>query len=271
MIGAIAGDIVGSRFERNPIKTKDFQLFHPMCRFTDDSVMSLAVAQALILAREDLQALARAAADQMRRLGRLYPDRGYGGNFARWLTAAQPRPYGSFGNGAAMRVGPCGFAASSLDEALLLARTVTAVSHDHPEAIKAAEATAGAIFLARQGQGAQEIRHWIGQGHYSLDFTLDQIRPGYRFDSSCQGSVPQALTAALEAASFEEALRSAVSLGGDSDTLACIAGSLAEARFGVPEEIRRQAEAYLEPEPTLKNILKNFESRWGGGAEGLKT
>lgn len=259
MIGAIAGDICGSRFERRSHKSKDFELFASSCRFTDDTVMSLAVAQALLDCGEaGFGGLGQAAVRRMRQLGRSYPDAGYDGRFTRWLLAKQPHPYGSFGNGSAMRVSACSWAACSLEEALQLAEQASAVTHNHPEGVKGAQAAAAALYLARTGAGKDEIRAYLQRNFYLLDFTLDEIREAYRFDSSCQGSVPQALEAFLEAESFEDVLRLAVSIGGDSDTIAAIAGSVAEAYFGVPDNIRKQAESYLSGE--LLEILRRFEA-----------
>ena len=257
MIGAIIGDIAGSRFEWDNIKTKDFALFTPDCSFTDDSVMTLAVAQAIMNCCGDLNALEREAAACMRALGKRYPLAGYGGRFTMWLLSNNPKPYNSFGNGSAMRVSPCGFAARTMEEAIALADAVTRVTHNHPEGMKGAEATAAAIFLARSGKTKQEIRAHIEQHYYKIDFTLDEIRPSYTFDVSCQGSVPQALEAFFESADFEDAIRSAISIGGDSDTIAAITGSIAEAYYGVPGQLREQAMQYLD-EPQ-QEILRGFK------------
>ena len=260
MIGAIIGDIVGSRFEWHNIKTKEFELFHRRCRPTDDSVMTLAVAQAILDSEGDPASLSQNAVRRMQEIGRRYPGAGYGGRFNRWLYAQDPRPYHSFGNGSAMRVSPCGFAAKTLDEAIAMADAVTCVTHNHPEGMKGAEATAAAIFLARSGKTKEEIREHIVQHYYPLGFTLDEIRPSYTFDVSCQGSVPQALEAFFESESFEDAIRSAVSIGGDSDTIAAITGGVAEAYYGVPEEIRDMALAYLDD--TEMEILIAFSEKY---------
>ena len=261
MIGAIIGDIVGSRFEWHNIKTKEFELFHRRCRPTDDSVMTLAIAQAILSGTEDMEVLSRTAVRYMLKLGRRYPNAGYGGRFRRWLYAENPQPYNSFGNGSAMRVSPCGFAAKTLDKAIAMADAVTCVTHDHPEGMKGAEATAAAIFLARSGKTKEEIREHIVQHYYPLGFTLDEIRPSYTFDVTCQGSVPQALEAFFESESFEDAIRNAISIGGDSDTIAAITGGVAEAYYGVPEEIRDMALAYLDD--TEMEILIAFSERYG--------
>ena len=260
MIGAIIGDIVGSRFEWHNIKTKEFELFHRRCHPTDDSVMTLAVAQAILDSEGDPASLSQNAVRRMQEIGRRYPGAGYGGRFNRWLYAQDPRPYHSYGNGSAMRVSPCGFAAKTLEEAIAMADAVTRVTHDHPEGMKGAEATAAAIFLARSGKSKEEIREHIVQHYYPLGFTLDEIRPSYTFDVSCQGSVPQALEAFFESESFEDAIRSAVSIGGDSDTIAAITGGVAEAYYGVPEEIRDMALSYLDD--TEMEILIAFSEKY---------
>ncbi len=257
MIGAVIGDIAGSRFEFHNCRSRDFTLFTGECSFTDDSVMTLAVAQALADCGADPGKAGEAAVRRMREFGRMRPDAGYGGRFRAWLFSSDPAPYNSFGNGSAMRVSPCAWAADSLEKALELARKVSAVTHDHPEGIKGAEATAAAIMLARMGAGAQKIRAYITEHYYALDFTIDGLRPTYAFSSACRDSVPQALEAFLEAHDFESALRGAVSLGGDSDTIAAIACSVAEAAFGVPQELRRRALSFLDP--GLKAALENFE------------
>ena len=259
MIGAIIGDIVGSRFEWHNIKTKEFDFFTSRCRPTDDSVMTLAVAQAILNSGGDLDALEREAVSCMQALGRRYPRAGYGGRFHRWLSMEHPQPYNSYGNGSAMRVSPCGFAARSLDEAFAMADAVTAVTHNHPEGMKGAEATSAAIFLARSGKTKEEIRAHIEQNYYKIDFTLDEIRPTYTFDVSCQGSVPQALEAFFESTSFEDAIRNAISIGGDSDTIAAITGGIAEAYYGVPEQLREQAMKYLDE--TMKETVHVFEAQ----------
>ena len=262
MIGAIIGDIVGSRFEWHNIKTKAFDFFTSRCRPTDDSVMTLAVAQAILNSGGDLDALEREAVSCMQALGRRYPRAGYGGRFHRWLSMEYPRPYNSYGNGSAMRVSPCGFAAKTLDEAVAMADAVTAVTHNHPEGMKGAEATAAAIFLARSGKTKEEIRAHIEQHYYRLDFTLDEIRPTYTFDVSCQGSVPQALEAFFESVSFEDAIRNAISIGGDSDTIAAITGGIAEAFYGVPEEIFDRALTFLDD--IQMEILIAFREKYPG-------
>lgn len=258
MIGAIIGDIAGSRFEFDNCRSKTFDAFHPSCTFTDDSIMTLAIGEALLETAPDFSALSEAAVRCMRAIGQPYPHCGYGGRFFEWMYRPDPKPYYSFGNGAAMRVGGCIWAARSLEEAKRLARDVTAVTHNHPEGIKGAEATVVAGYLARSGYDKAEIRRVIEASYYPIDFTLDDIRETYRFNETCQDTVPQALAAFFESEDFEDTLRSAISIGGDSDTLAAIACSVAEAYYGVPNGMRASAEAYLDA--NLLGILHRFES-----------
>ncbi len=260
MRGAIIGDVVGSRFEWHNHKSKSFELFTRQCRPTDDSVMSLAVAQALLECDGSYEGLSACATHWMQGLGRAYPHAGYGGTFVRWLEDDDPQPYHSFGNGAAMRVGPCGYAARSLNEARELAAAVTRVSHNHPEGMKAAEAVASLIWLAREGASKEELRAFVTASYYAIDFTIAQLRPIYEFDVTCQGSVPVAIEAFLEARDFEDALRTAISVGGDSDTIGAITGSIAEAYFGVPEAISAAVEPFLDARQL--GILRAFEERF---------
>lgn len=260
MIGAIIGDIVGSRFEWHNIKTKEFELFNKDCFFTDDSIMSLAVCDALMRCRSDYSDLSEQAVRSMQEIGRPYPGCGYGGSFFRWMYSKTPKPYNSYGNGAAMRVGGCGYVAKTTDEAKFLSRAVTEVTHNHPEGLKGAEATAVAIFLARSGKSLSEIRDYITQNYYVIDFTLDGIRASYQFNETCQGTVPQALEAFFESSDFEDAIRNAISIGGDSDTLAAITGSVAEAYYGVPASLRQQALGFLDER--LLILLSEFESQY---------
>lgn len=251
MLGAIIGDVVGSRFEWGSLKTKDFNLFASNCGPTDDSVMTVAVGLACANADiRDREAFRRELIAQMRRLGRLYPDAGYGASFARWIEDEGMGPYNSFGNGSAMRVSPVAWAAKTLEQAEELAKWSAEVTHDHPEGIRGAQAVAAAIFLARMGKSREEIRAYIGKRYYRMDFTLAEIRPDYRFDVTCQGSVPQALMCFFESVSFEDAIRNAVSLGGDGDTQAAIAGSVAEAFYGIPTELEDTVFGYLDEELT---------------------
>ncbi|HFU4115965.1 TPA: ADP-ribosylglycohydrolase family protein [Streptococcus suis] len=245
MFGAIVGDVIGSRFEGRNNKSKEFDLFHPTCRFTDDSVMTAAVAASFLGLNEPFDDLEKALVLNMKDFGKLYPRAGYGPQFKKWIESKGSDPYNSFGNGSAMRVSACGHVGKSLEETLHLAERVASVTHNHPEGIKGAQAVAGAIFMARTGKTKEEIRQFVTDHFYNLDFTLDTIRPTYQFDSSCQGSVPQAIVAFLEATDFEDAIRNAISLGGDSDTLAAITGSIAEVFFGIPDEIVYQTTDFL--------------------------
>ena len=261
MIGALLGDISGSRYEWDNIRTKTFPLLDSTCYPTDDSIMTLAIAQALIRCQKSGRDLSQETVEEMQRWVNLYPDAGYGGYFSKWLRTENPRPYNSFGNGAAMRVSPCGWAGTSLKEVTQLARTVTQVSHNHPEALKGAEAVACAIYLARNGSSKEEIWAYTENHYYPLDFRLEDIRENYRFDVSCQGSVPPAIAAFLEARDFSDAIRNAISIGGDSDTIAAICGSIAEAFYGIPMQLRREALTYLE-DPELLDILQRFEEKY---------
>ena len=232
MWGAVIGDIVGSVYEWNRIKTKDFEFLGPRCHFTDDTVCTAAVADVLLHDRP----VAATLQDWCRR----YPDCSWGGWFQGWIWQERPEPYNSFGNGAAMRVSPAALLhRDDLDAALAAADRVTAVTHNHPEGMKGARATVRAIWLALNGEPPDAIRAAVTREHgYDLSATVDEIRPGYRFNETCQGTVPQAITSALESTSFEDAIRNAVSLGGDSDTLAAIAGPVAEALHGIPRGMR---------------------------------
>lgn len=257
MIGAIYGDIIGSIYEWNNIKSKEFDFLNPRSFFTDDTVMTIAVGLALTECKGEYGKLSEHAIEYMQMLGKKYPDAGYGGHFGMWLISADPQPYNSYGNGAAMRVSPVAYFADTLDDVKKLSYAVTSVSHNHPEGIKGAEATAVAIFLALQGKTKEEIKNYIVKNYYPLKFTLDEIRPTYTFDVSCQGSVPQALEAFFESNDFEDAIRNAISIGGDSDTIAAITGGVAEAYYGVPDEIKHFAGEKLGP--TLRMCLAKIE------------
>ncbi|MCQ2546942.1 MAG: ADP-ribosylglycohydrolase family protein [Clostridia bacterium] len=298
MIGAIIGDIVGSRFEWDNYRAKDFEFMTEDCFPTDDSVMTISLAKALMesgygrVDESELGATAdgtsvtdsaggtdTAAADNdtvgtasvdtdlvsenairyMRQIGQRYPDCGYGGRFWGWMFDLDPQPYNSYGNGSAMRVSAAGFAARSIDEAKALAKAVTEVTHNHPEGIKGAEATAVAIYLARAGKTQSEIEDYINEHYYDIDFTLDDIRDDYRFNESCQGTVPQALEAFFEATDYEDAIRNAISIGGDSDTMAAITGGIAEAYFGVPDKYFNAVEYFLDDD--LWGIVKEWYGR----------
>ena len=255
MIGAIAGDIIGSVYEHRPVKTKTFPLFDDRCRFTDDSVLTVAVAFAIISKTPYV--------DAVRRVGRRYPHAGYGGTFSQWLFSDDYRPYDSWGNGAAMRVSPVGFAFADETEVLEQARRTAEITHNHPEGVRGAQATALTVFLARTGHDKPFIREHIKACFdYDLDRTVDDIRPSYNFDISCQGTVPEAIVAFLDSDSYEDAVRNAVSLGGDSDTLACITGGIAEAYYGgVPEQIRARVKKILPPD--LWQITASFCDKYG--------
>ena len=261
MYGAILGDIIGSPYEFDRgTKTKDFPLFSPNSTFTDDSVMTLAVADAFLSITPDTENadICRRLVRSMQSYGRKYPDAGYGGKFRLWLKDPNPQPYGSYGNGSAMRVSSAGWLFDDLQTVRHMARLSAEVTHNHPEGIKGAEATASAIFLARTGSTKAEIKAYIEENfHYDLSRTCDKIRPAYRHVESCQETVPEAITAFLEGNSFEDVIRTAVSLGGDCDTLTAIAGSIAEGFYGVPEELKQQCRQRL-PED-LRQVLRQFE------------
>ena len=238
MLGAVIGDIAGSRFEFNNHRSKKYDLFTAECEFTDDTVMTVAVGLAIVNSGKDLNKLPALTVEYMRSFGRAYPLRGYGVNFSYWLESEKPEPYYSYGNGAAMRVSACGFMGKTLEEVKLLSAAVTGVTHNHPEGLKGAEATAAAIFLARKGYDKNKIKDYITENYYPIDFTLDGIRETYQFDESCQMTVPQALEAFFESDDFEDAIRNATSVGGDSDTIAAITGAVAEGYYGIPEKLK---------------------------------
>ena len=248
ILGAIVGDTIGSCYEFNNVKTTEFPLFTKRTTFTDDTVMTLAVAEALMDADQAAQPISYALVDSMQRLGRRYPHAGYGGRFMRWLDErnAHPRPYGSWGNGSAMRVSPAAWAFDSLELVEHVAAETAKVTHNAPEGICGAQATAACIFMARTGSTNDQIRTYVRERFgYSLDFTLDEIRDDYAFDESCQGTVPQAIEAFLEGEGFEDTVRKAISIGGDSDTIAAIAASIAQGRYGVPADLEREVRARL--------------------------
>jgi len=260
MIGAILGDMIGApyEFDRSP-KTKEFPLFCNRSEFTDDSVMTVAVAEALMdtLGKSDDE-IKDALVKSMKKWGRLFPDAGYGGMFYQWLHTLNPKPYGSFGNGSAMRVSSAGWLFDTLEETRHIAGLTAEVTHNHPEGIKGAEATASAVWMARNGSSKDEIRNYIiREFGYDLSRTCDEIRPGYHHVESCQETVPEALTAFLEGNGFEDVIRTAVSLGGDCDTLTCIAGGIAEAFYGVPEELKKELDRRLPAD--LLAVVKRFD------------
>ena len=250
IIGAICGDVIGSTREFHPIKEKDFKLFEKRSTFTDDTVMTLAIASWLVKDKTSTKVLI----SEIKRFGLSYPGAGYGGMFRDWLRQKNPEPYGSWANGSAMRVSPCAWVAQSLDESQKLAEMSAAVTHNHPEGIKGALATSDAIYLARVGYTKDEIKEHIEYNYnYDLNRSIDEIWPDYRFDVSCKGSVPESIIAFLEARDFEDTVRNAVSLGGDADTQAAIAGSIASAYWEVPAEISAGALHRLD-----YNLLKHF-------------
>ena len=261
MIGAILGDIIGSKYEFDAIKTKDFPLFSEGCHVTDDSIMTFAVAKSLLEAEGDREELARRVVVNMQLFGRKYPYAGYGARFASWIESDSPAPYHSYGNGSAMRVSPVAYVAESLDEVRELSYIVTAVTHDHPEGIKAAEAVAVAVYMAREGADKSEILRTIQRDYYDMDFMLDDIRGDYQFRVDAMASVPEALECFFESTSFEDAIRNAVSLGGDSDTQSAIAASIAEPFYGVPRSLRHEGIVYVDN--YLLDILHRLEKRYG--------
>lgn len=260
MYGAILGDIIGSPFEFDRgDKTKDFKLFSRRSHFTDDSVMTLAVCEALLKVGQDVtvKEIEDAVISSMQSWGRRYPHAGYGGYFRRWLTARHPEPYNSYGNGSAMRVSAVGWLYDSLEKTRTVAKATANVTHNHPEGIKGAEATASAIFMARNGSSKEEIKKYIeNEFHYDLNRTLNEIRPGYHMDETCQKTVPEAIIAFLEAKDFEDAIRNAVSLGGDTDTLGAITGSIAEAYYGIPEWLITECRKRINKD--MRIILDDF-------------
>ena len=246
IIGAIAGDVIGSAYEFNPTRDHDFELFTPKSSFTDDTVLTMANALWLI---DDEQHTHERLVEIMLDLCRRYPNRGYGGHFANWICDKDPQPYNSYGNGSAMRVSPVGYYAQSLEEALALAKVSAEVTHNHPEGIKGAQATAAAIFLARRGKSKQEIRDYVAQTFdYDLSRTLDEIRPTFTFDETCQRTVPEAITCFMEGKDYEDVVRLSVALAGDADTIAAIAGSISSAVDEVPNGITQQVIALLSDE-----------------------
>ena len=282
MLGAIIGDIVGSVYEFDNIKTKDFELFKPDCRFTDDTVMTCAVADAIMNGGSEKDFIL-----SMKKYCRMYPHAGYGGRFRVWLRSMDTKPYNSFGNGSAMRVSPCawvmdcGFCArTGMWPNRDLARLSASVTHNHPEGIKGALVVCDAIFMARFYFGGWNIEysnpidsdpdeckrrikeHIENEYGYDLSMSLDEIRKNYEFDETCQGSVPQAIVAFLESTDFEDAIRNAISIGGDSDTIAAITGSIAEAAYGISEDLKEMALSYLD-EP-LKDVLRRWKKYMRG-------
>lgn len=254
MLGAIVGDIVGSIYEFNNHRSKDFPLFSGGCDFTDDTVLTVAVADCLMNQGSYVE--------YIKNYTRKYPNRGYGGRFAQWIRFESMEPYNSWGNGSAMRVSAVGFAFDDLEMVMQEAKRSSEVTHNHPEGIKGAQATALAIYMARQGQSKEQIKSAIAKSFsYDLDRTLDEIRPVYQFNESCQETVPEAVIAFLESTDFEDAIRNGISLGGDSDTLTCITGGIAEAFYGgVPQDIAEKALSYLPK--AMREVVEKFRLRY---------
>ena len=259
MYGALLGDIIGSPYEFDRgSKTKEFPLFNPESQFTDDSVMTIAIAEALmdtIGASDD--AIRNAVIESMHKWGWRYPHAGYGGMFSHWLEELDTEPYNSYGNGSAMRVSSAGWLYDSLSETRKVARITAEVTHNHPEGIKGAEAVASAIYLARNGKSKDEIKEYVVREFgYDLTRTCDEIRPTYYHIETCQQTVPEAITAFLEGGDFEDVIRTAVSLGGDCDTLTCIAGGIGEAFYGVPDHLKKECEKRLPAD--MREVLLRF-------------
>lgn len=262
MYGAILGDIIGSPFEFDRgDKTKNFDLFSKGCGFTDDSVMTIAVGEALLAVGPEavVKEIEEAVASNMQDLGKRYPHAGYGGSFRHWLKENNPKPYGSYGNGSAMRVSAAGWLYDSIERTREVARATANVTHNHPEGIKGAEATASAIYMARNGSSKEEIKEYIEREfHYDLSRTLDNIRPYYHHVESCQETVPEAIIAFLESKDFEDAVRNAVSLGGDTDTLGAITGSIAEAFYGIPAVLIAECKSRID-KGLMTDVLDEFD------------
>lgn len=257
MLGAIAGDVIGSEYEWVDIKQKDFELYSPRSTFTDDTVLTIAIADGLLNQKD--------YAVVLKEYGCAYPHAGYGNLFAGWLFSDGSKPYNSCGNGSAMRVSPIGFAFNNIQDVLHEAKKSAESTHNHPEGIKGAQATATAVFLARQGSRKEDIRGFIEQEFgYDLSMSLDDLRPIYSFNDTCQKTVPQAIIAFLESVDYEDCVRNAISLGGDSDTLACIAGGIAEAYYKtIPQHIVRETRARLPYD--LLRIIDQFYLKYGAG------
>ena len=258
MLGAICGDIIGSIYEVHNIKTKEFDLFTERNCFTDDTVMTCAISLAsqLYKKNKDKEEFKKNCITYMKMLGRKYIRAGYGGRFINWLLSDDNEPYNSYGNGSAMRVSSVSYVASTLEEAEELAEISASVTHNHPEGIKGAKAVAGSIWLSLHKKDKETVKKYIEDNYYNIDFSIDSIRKDYKFDVSCQGSVPQAIVAFMESINFEDAIRNAISIGGDSDTIAAISGSFAEAYYGVPKSIASKAIDYLKDD--LTSILSFY-------------
>lgn len=260
MYGAIIGDIVGSVYELNNIKSKKFILYSKKSTFTDDTVMTCAIILACITYNDtrNKEKFEQDCVKYMQLLGRMYPNAGYGGSFIKWIFSINPQPYNSYGNGSAMRVSPVSWVSKSLEEVEELAEISASVSHNHPEGIKGAKAVAAAIWIANNGGSKQDIYKYIIDNYYDLNFTIEEIRDKYSFDVSCQGSVPQAIKCFLESNDFEDCIRNSISLGGDSDTIAAISGGIAEAFYGIPQQIMEESFRYLDYD-LLKIVEKYYK------------
>ena len=254
-LGAIVGDIVGSRFEFKNCKSKDFKLFTEFCFPTDDSIMTISIMDAVMKSKND-EELKENAVKSMRKIGQNYPNCGYGGRFANWMYAENPEPYNSYGNGAAMRVSPVAYIDTDLNGVISAAYAVTGVTHNHPEGMRGAAIVAACIWAARHMWTKEEIRDYVNKNYRPINFTLDQIRDVYRFNETCQGTVQPAIEAFLESTDFEDSIRNAISIGGDSDTIAAITGSIAGAYYGVPDVIAYRAMSFLDDR--LRSIVKRF-------------
>ena len=253
MLGAVVGDIVGSVYEFDNIRTKNFQFFRSDCFFTDDTVMTFAIENALRECKGDYTNLEGLTIKSMQEYGKKYQNKSYGIGFGMWLKSSNPRPYNSFGNGAAMRISSVAYYAKNIEELKNLANIVTKVTHNHPEGLKGAEATAAAIFLALHKSSKQEIKEYIEKNYYAINFEYDDVKKNYEYNETCQGTVPQAIYCFLISSSFEDAVRTAISIGGDSDTLGAITGAISEAYYGIPDEIKDKALAFLD-----KNLLGQY-------------
>lgn len=247
MLGAIIGDVIGSVYEYGSEKSKDFILFSPECRATDDSVLTICVGCACAEADcYDEHNFKKILIEKMHEIARRYPDAGYGKSFYLWLIDDNGKPYGGYTNGSAMRVSPCAWAVDTLEDVEQLAKWSAEITHNHPDGIKGAQAVASAIFLARSGHTKNEIKSYIEDKYYNLDFTVEEIRPHYSYDMTCEGSVPQAIVCFLDSEDYEDAIRNAISLGGDGDTQSAIAGGIAEAFYGIPEKLKEDVFDYLD-------------------------
>ena len=260
MYGAIIGDIVGSIYEANNIKSKKFSLYSTKCTFTDDTVMTCAIMLSCMNydKTKNKELFRHDCIMYMQLLGRMYRNAGYGGTFIKWILSTNPQPYNSYGNGSAMRVSPVSWISNTMEETEELAEISASVSHNHPEGIKGAKAVAASIWIARNGGTKEQIKKYITNNYYDLDFSIEKIRKKYSFDVSCQGSVPQAIKCFLESDDFEDCIRNAVSLGGDSDTIAAISGSIAEAFYDIPEKIINEGLEYLDSD-LLKIVNKYID------------